>query len=344
MALTSDLLSLGWRPDFAAPFADLARPGDFPGRILKEQGNVFWVACDGGVVIQAFVAGSLRHRANDRADMPTVGDWVVLERGRGKDRGLIRTVLPRRSRFIRKVAGDRSDEQVVAANIDTVFLVHALDRQFNPRRIERYLTAAAESGAAPVLVLTKSDLVDSVDRWVDDARAIAENVPVHAVSVETGWTLEALDPYLRPAETVALIGPSGAGKSTLTNRLAGVNQRTATVSAEADRGRHTTSHREIFALPSGALLMDTPGIRELRLWDSDGGADAAFPDIIALGAECRFRNCRHESEPGCAVRNAVASGHLDEQRLSSYRKLKLEEEAARILQRRSGRSGPKAGR
>jgi len=254
-----------------------------------------------------------------------VGDWVAITApGEGR-RGVIQIILPRRSKFSRKVAGRETTEQVVAANIDTVFLMMGLDGDYNLRRIERYLITARDGGAAPVVVLNKADVCDEVDARVREVQEVAQSAPVHAVSTKGDGVIDTLDPYLAPGRTIALLGSSGVGKSTLVNRLVGHQmQATRAVRVTDHRGRHTTTRRELIVVTGGALLIDTPGLRELQLWDGAGGMDQTFDDIEALGAGCRFRDCRHDAEPGCAVKAAAEAGQLDLSRLDSYRQLHRE--------------------
>jgi ribosome biogenesis GTPase len=317
------LESLGWSPFFAEAFAPHGGQGLAPGRVTREHRGLFRVQAEAGEYV-AELAGRLRHEARGRADLPAVGDWVALLPAQGL-RATIMAVLPRRSRFARKTAGDEHDQQVAAANVDTVFLVSGLDHDFNLRRIERYLVMARESGARPVVVLNKADLSADAEHARREVERVAGGAPVHLVSVREGTGLEELEPYLRPRETVALLGSSGVGKSTLLNRLSGTErQATRAVRAHDSRGRHTTSHRQIFVLPTGALMVDTPGMRELQLWDAGAGLDATFDDVEALAASCRFGDCAHGAEPGCAVREALAQGRLDPARLASYEKLRAE--------------------
>jgi ribosome biogenesis GTPase / thiamine phosphate phosphatase len=252
--------------------------------------------------------------------LPAVGDWVGVT-----PPATITSILPRRSAFIRKHAGDGSTEQVLAANVDAAFLLAGLDDDFSLRRLERYITTAWESGASPIVVLTKADLCDDVPAAVLAVESVAIGVPVHPVSNVLGTGLEALAPYLQPGRTVVLLGSSGVGKSTLLNRLAGAEvMRTRAVAADGT-GRHTTVHRELVPLAGGGLVIDTPGLRELQFWEGD--IDAAFEDIEALATECRFRNCAHTTEPGCAVLAATDAGTLELDRLRSWRKLQRELEA-----------------
>jgi ribosome biogenesis GTPase len=273
----------------------------------------------------AEVSGRLRHRAAGPHDFPAVGDWVLLLVRPEEGWATIQGILPRRSRFSRKVPGSATEEQVVAANVDSVFLVAGLDGDFSPRRLERALVLAWESGARPVVVLNKADLGAGEERR-REAAAAAPGVPIHVVSARSGEGLGALDTYLVPGQTVALLGSSGVGKSTLVNRLLGGGlQPTAEVRVGDDRGRHTTAFRELLVLPGGGMIVDTPGLREIQLWGGEEGLGQAFPDVGDLAAACRFRDCRHEGEPGCAVLEALAEGRLAAERLASYRKLAAEQ-------------------
>ena len=262
----------------------------------------------------------------ERGDLPAVGDWVAIADTEGAERALVQSLLPRRTKFSRMAATDHGQtvEQVVAANVDVVFLIAGLDGDLNLRRLERYLALGWESGAQPVVVLTKSDLCDDVPGALAGGRGGRVGVPVHAVSNVTGEGIEALAAYFAGDRTVAALGSSGVGKSSLVNRLAG-EQLMATGGLRADgRGRHTTTNRQLLLLPGGGLFLDTPGMRELRLWESEEGLAAAFDDVSAAAARCRFADCAHESEPGCAVRAALADGTLERERFESWRKLQGE--------------------
>ncbi|HVL66983.1 MAG TPA: ribosome small subunit-dependent GTPase A [Vicinamibacterales bacterium] len=329
------LVQYGWNDQFAAAFAAHAAAGRVPGRVVLEHTHIYRVATAEGEVL-ARVAGRLRHRAAGRADFPAVGDWVALEPVPGGD-ARIHAVLPRFSRFSRRAAGDVTEEQVVAANIDVVFLVGGLDGDFNPRRIERYLVVAWESGARPVVLLNKADLVPDAGRLVDEVRPLAPGVDVHAVSARMPETLDVVRSYLGVGRTAALLGSSGVGKSTIVNRLVGFDLlRTRDVRITDSRGRHTSTARQMVLLDSGGVLIDTPGMRELQLWESGEALGDAFADVEQIAAGCRFRDCRHRQEPGCAVRAAVASGELPAFRLESYLKLAAEREhQARQLEARA---------
>jgi ribosome biogenesis GTPase / thiamine phosphate phosphatase len=287
--------------------------------------------------VAATVAGQFRHQVEGEQDFPAVGDWVVFQRQTDHHqadhhqtdhhRAIIYQVLPRKSQFVRKVAGSKTEGQVVAANVDTVFLVSGLDGDFNLRRIERYLVAAWESGAAPVVVLNKADGCHHLEDRLREVEAVALGVPVYGVSATLGTGLEQLHPYLQPGCTVALIGSSGVGKSTLVNSLLGTQrQSTQPVRSDDSRGRHTTTGRHLLPLPGGAFLIDTPGMRELQLWSTDAGLGTTFADIDALATQCRFRDCRHQGEPGCAVAAAIATGDLTHDRLQGYQKLQREQD------------------
>ena len=304
-----DLGALGWSPELAAQL----EPGLAPGRVVAAHRAAYDVQT-AGANVRTRLPGRLLHENLDVA----VGDWV------GLGDGLIRAVLPRRSAIVRQAAGRTSEKQTLAANVDLAFVVTSLGPELEPRRIERYLVTIWESGAVPEIVLTKADRIDDPWEYVAAVEAVAIGVPVHVVSGLTGQGCDALRARLRPSVTAVLIGSSGVGKSTLVNRFVGSDRMAVKETrADDDEGRHTTSHRELIELPGGGLLIDTPGIRELQLWDS-GGIDEAFTDVEGLAAACRFNDCSHGSEPGCAVNAALASGVLARERYDSWRKLQRE--------------------
>ena len=322
----SDLLArLGWNDRLDEALAAHGADGVVPGRVALEHTHIYRVMTDAGDML-ARVSGRLRHQAATRADFPAVGDWVVLAPPERAGDARILAVLPRQSRFSRRAAGDSTEEQVVAANIDIVFLVAGLDGDFNPRRIERYLLVATESGASPVIVLNKADVVDDAGAMADATAGLAGSAPVHAISCRVPGAVDVLRQYLGPGRTGALLGSSGVGKSTIVNRLIGHDLlRTQDVRASDSRGRHTSTARQLVLLPESGVLIDTPGMRELQLWDSGETMSGAFGDIEALADKCRFRDCRHLQEPGCAVRAAVGTGEMSGGRLVSYHKLQGEQ-------------------
>jgi ribosome biogenesis GTPase / thiamine phosphate phosphatase len=310
-----NLHELGWDDGFAAAL-DL-HENCVPARVAAQHRGGYDVLTEAGE-LRVHLTGRLRHEAASGADLPAVGDWVALREG------TIQAVLPRRSAFLRKVAFHATEAQVLAANLDTVFVVSGLDGDLNLRRLERYLTLAWESGAMPALVLTKVDLCEDRGGAMLEVDQVAVGVPAHLVSNLTGEGIDELAPYLAPAKTVALLGSSGVGKSSLANRLLGEELQTTKAIAEDGRGRHTTTSRQLLRLPGGALLVDTPGLREVQLWEADEGIQDAFADVDELAAGCRFNDCAHMQEPGCAVQEAIDDGTLPRARLQSYRALQRE--------------------
>jgi ribosome biogenesis GTPase len=344
----SALEGLGLTPDVAGAFAPLEGEGLALGRVVASHTPRLLRVGMADAERLAEVAGRLRHGAASPLDLPTVGDWVGVRLRDDTHRPLVQAVLPRRTAFVRRAPGDRTVAQVLAANVDTVFLVAGLDNDYNLRRIERALVLAWESGAAPVVVLNKADLATfDLDARRAEVERVAAGVPVLTLAAKHGEGLEALRPWLLPGRTVALLGSSGVGKSTIVNRLLGrEKQRTQEVREADQRGRHTTTHRELVLLPGGAILLDTPGLREIQLWSEGSGLEAAFEDLLSHAGGCRFRDCGHAGEPGCAVRAAVDAGRLDGRRLESYLKLQAELRSLEVredpLRRREERSRWKA--
>lgn len=327
MLADTTLELLGWDDSWRDVWAAHHRDGDerLPARVIVESQHIYRVHTGEDEVL-ARVTGRVRHKLGSREAFPAVGDWVALKRaGPNDEMGRIVDVLPRRGRFVRKVAGTTSEAQVVAANVDVVFLVSGLDHDFNVRRIERYLLAALDGGAAPVIVLNKADLPRDIEGVRRELGPVAGRVPIELVSARSGAGMDALRGHIGLGRTAAFLGSSGVGKSTLINRLVGTEaQRTAEVRESDSRGRHTTTHRELVVLPGGGLLIDTPGMRELQLWEVSSGLDDAFDDITSLGVDCRFRDCTHDTEPGCAVKLAVAEGRLSADRHGNYLRLRKE--------------------
>ncbi|MCI0352177.1 MAG: ribosome small subunit-dependent GTPase A [Acidobacteriales bacterium] len=319
----------GWNAFFEQHGAALCEQGLQFGRVSWSSRGVYNLYTESGEQ-RARLSGRLRHRAAESSELPSAGDWVAF-RQRG-DACVIHAVLSRQTMFSRKTAGRTTEEQVLAANVDKVLLITGLDNDYNLRRIERYLAIAWESGAQPVVVLNKTDLCADVATCVVEAERIALGVPVYAISSLTGEGVEQLEPEILPGQTVAMLGSSGAGKTTLINRLLGEDVfATRPVREGDDRGRHTTSVRSLILLPSGALVMDTPGLRELQIWEGDEGLGRTFDEIETLATSCAFSDCSHTSEPRCAVRAAVDQGRLAPERLENFRKLQRE---LRYLERR----------
>jgi ribosome biogenesis GTPase / thiamine phosphate phosphatase len=295
------------------------------GRVALEHKHLYRVWTEQGELLGE-VSGKFSFQAEGREDYPAVGDWVVLKPRVSEGKGTITSILPRKSKFSRKMAGNTTEEQIVAANVDTVFLVNSLNEDLNLRRIERYLLLAWESGATPVIVLSKADLCPNVLGKIAEVEAVTfGGVPIVPISAELGEGLQQLEPYLLPGKTVALLGSSGVGKSTLTNRLLGQEKQVVQEIRQADdKGRHTTTHREMIMLSNGSILIDTPGMRELQLWESPDGLSETFSEIEELASTCRFRDCGHHDEPGCAVIEAIEAGQISAERLVSYQKLQKE--------------------
>ena len=320
------LTQLGWDSFFEGHFQTLKIPGSVPARVVSESKGSYQIYSQYGE-LTAKMSGKMQYHTGADKRYPTVGDWVVVKPLVDEKKGIIHAILPRKSKFSRKVTGERTEEQIVSANVDTVFIVSGLDggRNFNLRRIERYLTLAWSSGATPVIVLNKVDLCLDIDVCIRNVEDIATGISIHPVSAKERSGLDALRNYLTKGHTVAFLGSSGVGKSALINALFGVEKQETREVREDDRmGRHTTTKREIILLPGGGIVIDTPGMREIQMWAGEEDLQGAFHDIEILAKRCRFSDCSHNVESGCAVRAAVGHGDLDPARLESYRKLQNE--------------------
>jgi ribosome biogenesis GTPase len=323
-APSSGRITLGWDSFFENGFQSLSDLKLTPGRVIRQLKKTYDVH-DGEHLHRAVLGGKFYVKAETPLALPVVGDWVGFRGDNRKDQVIIREVLPRKSQFVRKVVLENTKPQVIAANVDVVFIVSGLDRDYNLRRIERYLSLTYESGAKPVIILNKIDLCDNPDYVVGEVESVAVGVDVIAVSALINEGIEQLVPHLKTGVTVAFLGSSGVGKSTLVNSLMGRTVMEVREVRENDqRGRHTTTHRELFTLPNGAMIIDTPGLRELQLWGSEENLNQAFSEIEKLAESCRFSDCSHDSEPGCAVKSAVEAGEIDEARYANYLKLKKE--------------------
>jgi ribosome biogenesis GTPase len=318
------LEALGWTPSLESQFSEFRTRGFVPARVIVEHRERYIISSDFGDK-SAEVTGKLRFGATSRLDFPTVGDWVAVSGSATDELFVIHAFLPRRTLFVRKVAGQNTEPQPLAANIDSVFLVTDGGLDFSPRRMERYLTLAYESGATPVILLNKADISADMDERIVEMESSAPGVPVLAISAATGEHFDQLAPYIESGKTITLIGSSGVGKSTIVNRLLGEERIKTNEVRESDgRGRHTTTSRQLIALPTGGLLIDTPGMREIQLWADEDSLAGTFEDIDQLVSNCRFSDCTHASEPGCAVRAALENGTLAEDRYASFLKLKRE--------------------
>ena len=334
MIVTSEIKTYGWNDQLQTEFQPFADRGLIPGRVIVQQRSHYRLMTDLGE-LAADMAGRFAHGAGE-AGLPVTGDWVACAPRPRESAATIQALLPRSSLFIRKAAGPSQSAQAVAANVDLALLVASLNADLNPRRLERYLAMAWESQVEPMVLLTKADTCTDIETPLAAIRAVAVGAEVHAVSALTGFGMAAVVARLAPGHTAVLLGSSGAGKSTLVNALAGEALMATAAIREGDaHGRHTTTHRELILLPSGALLLDTPGMRELGLWDAQAGLAATFADleteIDALALDCRFRDCGHQAEPGCAVRRAVEAGRLDSERWQSW--IKLKRELAHLVRR-----------
>lgn len=329
-----DLKALGWNEELENEF-EAYRDTCSVGRVAVEYKGLYRVYCEDMEVLAA-VSGKMLYSAAERADYPAVGDWVLLDKNHSSDdRAVIRGIMRRKSKFSRKGAGNTTDEQIVAVNVDTLFICMSLNQNFNLRRLERFITMAWDSGATPVVLLTKSDLCDSIEDRLAEARDVAPGVDVHCITSMDASAANIVGGYIKPGHTVAFLGSSGVGKTTVINRLLGEERfETKETSELGDRGRHTTTNRELILLPGGGIVIDTPGMREFHILDADEGLDTTFNDIHSLSEGCRFSDCTHTAEPGCAVLEAMENGSLKEERYNNYVKLKKE---AEFIERKTNR-------
>ena len=340
-----NLTDLGWSHFFQQQIAETEQTLS-PARVSRQDINQYHLLSEQGA-LTGTLPGRFRNQSYSKADLPAVGDWVLVSKADGAKQGQVQIerLLDRKSKFSRKEAGDVNDEQVIAANIDTVLLVNGLDDDFNPNRIERYLLMSWDSGALPVILLNKADLHSDVDDYVEQLKTIAKGVPIHVISAKDELGIDPVKAYLIPGQTCTLLGSSGAGKSTIINALLGYERfETGKVRETDSKGRHTTTFRELVVAPNGGLIIDTPGMRELQFWGESTSLEQSFEDVEALARQCKFRDCGHESEPGCAITAALRDGELEEERLTRYFKLQREiahlerqEDAAARAKRKQGR-------
>lgn len=344
-----NLNGLGWNQNLEKEFHPYKNEYE-AGRVAVEYKGMYTVYCEKGEVY-ATVSGRMMHDAEAREDYPAVGDWVIIDPiNTSADRTIIRGILKRKSKFTRKYAGPSTDGQIIAVNVDILFICMALNENYNLRRLERYLIMAWDSGATPVVLLTKSDLCSDVEEKIQQTELAAAGVDVHYSSCVNKTGLESIKKYIVPGRTIAFLGSSGVGKSSIINELTGDKiQEVREVSRIEGKGRHTTTNRELILLPDGGIVIDTPGMREFHLMDAEESVDSAFKDIESIGKSCRFSDCTHRTEPGCAVREAVESGVIDEKRLENYDKLRkeaefMEKKASQKAARANKRNGKKSSR
>ncbi|MEF3694476.1 MAG: ribosome small subunit-dependent GTPase A [Candidatus Cloacimonadota bacterium] len=327
------LHELGWSDAWESTFQPYREKGLIPARLSREMKNSYFVVTESGEV-PARLSDLLWKAAKSRGMLPAVGDWVAVQQKQANDPYVIMEILPRKSCFSRKAKNTfgrnyskpgSSDEQVISANVDLVFLVVSLDTDYKLRKIERYLAIISDSGARAVIILNKADVCGDYEDKVEEVKELYPNLSVHAVSAIDLWGLESILSYLAPGVTISFIGSSGVGKSTLINALAGEDLLGVGEIRQADgRGRHTTARREMLILPKGGVLIDNPGLRDIKIIGSEDSLEAVFQDITELEKHCRFSDCQHDTEPGCAVKAAIQRGDLDEERLDSFRKLRSE--------------------
>lgn len=317
----NDLKSCGWNDFFEAYFSEYAADGLTPARVSVEHRNYYELYSVYGE-LTAEKSGKLFYQALDTSLLPAVGDWVVIRRLENEDKALIQAVLPRKTKFSRKKAGAVTEEQIVAANVDTVFIISSLNQELNLRRIERYLTLAWDNDVKPVIILSKADLSEDIFGSLAQVQDAFPGIDVNVISAKKKAGIGELLQFFEGNKTIAVIGSSGVGKSTLINALLDWKKmEVSEISLYKDKGRHTTTHRELSLVPGGGLIIDTPGMREIQLWEGSEGLSELFEDIEQLILECKFSDCKHESEPGCAIKAAIKNGSLDEKRFKSYKKL-----------------------
>lgn len=319
-----NLIDLGWNKYFEESFKSFEGKDYIVGKIFIEQRHLYGIYTEFGEY-EGEISGKMRYEAGDTGDFPVVGDWVVLTPIHQEKKAIIHAVLPRKSKFSRKAAGVQTNEQVLASNFDTVFIVTSLNGDLSLRRLERYLTMAYESNANPVIVLSKADLCIDIEEKLYQVEAVAIGTPIHVISTVDGRGIDDIKKYIKNGMTAVVLGSSGVGKSTLINYIAGEELlSTGSIREYDDTGRHTTTHRQLVKLPTGGFIIDTPGLREFQLWDGTDGIQETFKDIQEIAKGCKFRDCRHDKEIGCAVKAAIEEGILDAKRLESYNKLQRE--------------------
>lgn len=319
------LKSLGWDSFFESDFERYKSTDFEAARIIAEYRDLYKVMTSESLELVAEVSGKFEYNAHERGDFPVTGDWVVIQKLLNQNKAIIHHILNRKSKFSRKIPTSKTQEQIVSANIDMAFIVQGLDHNYNLRRLERYLVMAWESGAKPIIILNKVDLCDDLDEVLQEVESVAFGTPVHTLDSFSMSGYECFSNYLEKGKTFVFLGSSGVGKSTIINNLIGENvQKTNEVRLNDSRGRHTTTNKQLFVLGERGVLIDTPGMRELQLWNSESGLKETFKDVEELIQSCKFKDCSHEAEPGCAIQEALETGTLDYSRYEHYLKLQKE--------------------